>query len=152
MKKVNVLMSTYNGEAYIREQLDSLYHQTYQNIDVYIRDDGSTDGTYSIVEEYSQKSNDKIRFIVIPSNDKNLGYPDCFWELLRVVPKADYYSFCDQDDWWYPRKIEEAVLTLNTIDESIPALTFCKFDYYDSNMKFIRNGDFYANQPTFAEG
>ena len=97
MKKVNILMPTYNGEKYLRCQLDSILAQTYKNIDIYIRDDGSTDNTIQIIDEYCAKEYEGIRFIKVDSNGKNLGYPDCFWELVRSADDADYYSFDDQN-------------------------------------------------------
>ena len=145
MKKVNVLVSTYNGEKYIHEQFDSLLQQTYGNIDVYVRDDGSKDNTVAVIDEYCEKSNSNIRFIKVETDNKNLGYPDCFWELVKIVPKADYYAFCDQDDWWYPEKIENAVSALEKIDASIPAMTYCQFDYYNQEMEYLRKGDTYTN-------
>lgn len=53
--KVNVLMATYNGEKYLRRQLDSLLAQTYDNIDIYVRDDGSKDHTVELLKEYETK-------------------------------------------------------------------------------------------------
>ena len=152
MKKVNILMPTYNGEKYLRCQLDSILAQTYKNIDIYIRDDGSTDNTIQIIDEYCAKEYEGIRFIKVDSNGKNLGYPDCFWELVRSADDADYYSFGDQDDWWDPRKIELAVKSLEKVPEGKPAMTYCAFDYYDQNMKFIRKGDNYDGQLSFEKG
>lgn len=146
MKKVNILMPTYNGEKYIKYQLDSVINQTYKNIDVYIRDDGSTDSTREIIREYCEKEVKGIRFFYIESNGINLGYPDCFWELVKQSGSADYYSFCDQDDYWEPTKIESAILQLEKLDSSKPALCFCRFDYYDSNMDYIRDGEDYSNR------
>lgn len=144
MKKVNILMPTYNGEKYIRYQLDSIINQTYKNIDIYIRDDGSTDNTRNIIKEYCEKDIEGISFIYIESDGKNLGYPDCFWELVKQSKPADYYSFCDQDDYWEPNKIESSIAELEKLDSTKPAMCFCRFDYYDSNMEYIRDGEDYS--------
>lgn len=106
MDKVNILLSTYNGEKFLAEQIESLLEQTYPNINIYIRDDGSSDITRDIIERY--KSDNRHTIIVIEDN-QNLGYPDCFWKLLEVCGDAEYYAFCDQDDVWKPNKIEKAV-------------------------------------------
>ena len=94
--KVNILLSTYNGEKYLPEQLDSLLKQTYQNIAIYVRDDGSRDNTLSILEEYQNQCNKKEDGpqIVILKEDKpvNLGYMESFWTLLGMCEKADYYD------------------------------------------------------------
>lgn len=73
MDKVQVLMSTYNGEKYIEEQLQSILQQSYHNIEILIRDDGSNDNTVNIIRKYADMYSDKIRFIkgsnagIIPS-------------------------------------------------------------------------------------
>lgn len=152
MKKVNILMPTYNGEKYLRQQLDSIVNQTYKQIDCYIRDDGSTDGTVSIIDEYCNRDFFEIKFYKVESRGINLGYPDCFWELLKSVPKADYYAFCDQDDLWNENKIQNAVKKLNEVSDNVPAMTFCSFDYYDSNMNYIRSGSNYKNGFNFKRG
>ena len=148
-KKVNVLLPVYNGEKYLREQLDCLLNQTYNNLDIYVRDDGSSDATMCIIDEYAQKDPENFRFHIIPNNGVNLGYPDCFWELMKVAEPADYYSFCDQDDYWYSDKIESAIKLIESAEdklgENIPIMSFCNFDYCDENMNFVRKNDTYSN-------
>lgn len=134
-KKVAVVMSTYNGAKYIKEQIDSILNQTYKNIEIVIRDDGSSDNTVKIIESY-QKKHTNIKLIT----GKNLGFIKSFFELLRLV-EADYYSYADQDDIWMPNKIELAVEGLSSLDESKPNLAFGNSDYYDENMNLIGEGD-----------
>lgn len=100
-------MSTYNGEQYLREQLESILSQTYKNIEVLIRDDGSTDSTLKILKEYSGLYNN-ISFY----QGKNFKPAKSFLDLLRKVSCADFYAFCDQDDVWQNHKIEVAVTKL----------------------------------------
>lgn len=149
MKKVNVLLPVYNGERFIREQLDCLLAQTYKDLDIYVRDDGSSDSTMDIIKEYANKEPDNFRFHIVESNGVNLGYPDCFWELLKISEPADYYSFCDQDDFWYPEKIESAISLIEKEEEkvgkNIPIMSFCNFDYCDEKMNFVRNNDTYTD-------
>ena len=104
--EVAVLMATYNGEGYLKEQLDSLLGQSYQNFVIYIHDDGSTDKTREICMEYCQKYPNKIVMLDYPSTG---GAKTNFFSFLEYVT-ADYYFFCDQDDVWLPDKI---LLTLN---------------------------------------
>lgn len=134
-KKVAVVMSTYNGAKYIKEQIDSILNQTYKNIELVIRDDGSSDNTVKIIESY-QKKYANIKLIT----GKNLGFIKSFFELLRLV-EADYYSYADQDDVWMPNKIELAVEELNKLDDSKPNLSFGNSDYYDENMNLINEGE-----------
>ncbi len=103
MDKAVVLMATYNGEKYVREQIDSILNQTYKNLELYIRDDGSSDGTLKILDSYADDS--RVHII----KGSRLGYPDCFWSLFKDDIEADYYFFADQDDYWLPQKVEKAV-------------------------------------------
>ena len=133
-KKVAVIMSTYNGEKFIKEQLDSILTQTYKNIEIVVRDDGSKDNTVAIVKEYMQKHSN-----IVLHEGQNLGFIKSFFELLTLA-EADYYSYADQDDVWLENKIELAVNSLNALDDTKPNLAFGNSDYYDENMRFIGNG------------
>ena len=131
-KKVAILMSTYNGEKYIKEQIESLIHQTYNNFYIYIRDDGSKDNTISRIKEI-QRNHDNIVLI----EAENVGFIKSFFELLNLCSDADYYAYCDQDDVWMEDKIERAVSFLNRTDSNKPALHFSNSDYYDENMNYL---------------
>ena len=135
-KKVAILMSTYNGEKYIKEQIESLLSQTYRNIEIYIRDDGSKDNTIKIIENYKEKNNN-----IILKEGKNIGFINSFFELLKACNDADYYAYCDQDDIWMEDKIERAVKFLEKTDENKPALYFSNSDYYDSDMNFLATAE-----------
>lgn len=135
-KKVAILLSTYNGEKYLREQIDSILAQTYDNFELIVRDDGSKDSTVEIIKEYVEKSDKEITLMV----GKNLGFIKSFFELLKHSD-ADYFSFADQDDVWLPNKIELAVKSLNKLDDTKPNMAFSNVDYYDTEMNFMGNGD-----------
>lgn len=115
---VNVLISTYNGEKYIRSQIRSIQRQTYPNIRIYVRDDGSSDGTIQILEEYASKN----EIILVGKDGKNLGYGRSFLTLLRESEEGDFWAFCDQDDVWHPRKIEWSLEWLMKQRTDIPAM------------------------------
>lgn len=134
-KKVAVLLSTYNGEKYVGAQIHSILTQSYKNLVLVVRDDGSSDKTVKIVKEYMENySNIKL------VEGKNLGFIKSFFELLKLE-KADYYAFADQDDVWLPDKIALAVESLNKLDDSKPNMAFSNSDYYDVNMKLIKEGE-----------
>lgn len=134
LKKVQVLISTYNGEKFLAEQLDSILNQTYSNIIIYIRDDGSTDATAAIVQKYISKYEDKIRYI----QGENIGVVKSFISLLLTSSTdADIYCFCDQDDVWFPDKVERAVLKLQEFQET-PAMIFTTTQLTDSNLKCLK--------------
>ncbi|MBQ6559507.1 MAG: glycosyltransferase family 2 protein [Erysipelotrichaceae bacterium] len=130
--KLTVLMSTYNGEKYLAQQLDSLLNQTLKPDRILIRDDGSNDGTIDILEAYSEK-NKCISYY----RGNNLGAGRSFWELIKTCEEADYYALCDQDDVWMPEKLEKAIAALKQEDED-QALLYCsKFTLTDENLNPI---------------
>jgi glycosyltransferase involved in cell wall biosynthesis len=106
---VSVVMGTYNGGKYLREQLESIYGQTYKKIEVIVSDDCSTDNTVEILKEFSRDHGLKCYI-----NEKNLGLVKNFEKVLSLA-KGDYIALADQDDIWYPGKIE---LLLNNIGPS----------------------------------
>lgn len=97
-------MATYNGAAYLREQIDSILANTYQNIIITVCDDGSTDDTMKIVNEYKTKYPDKFK---IKQNSRNKGIVRNFLEAAYESP-YDYIMFSDQDDVWMKEKIEKS--------------------------------------------
>lgn len=134
--KVNIILATYNGEKYIAKQLNSLLEQTYKNFDIYIRDDGSTDNTVAIIQEYINKNPEKIFFL--ENKGKNLRCPESFYEIIRKCGLAEYYALCDQDDIWYPQKIQWAVERLGKEDNRVPLLYYSACDYSTQEGKIIR--------------
>lgn len=132
--KLIVLMSTYNGEKYIRDQLDSLLRQTLRPDLIYIRDDGSKDDTVAILEEYASEH----PFIKYYSG-KNKGPAKSFWELICNCEDADYYALCDQDDVWFEDKLEVAVNALEKEDNNIPLLYCSRYTLTDGNLSPINS-------------
>lgn len=100
--KIAVLMAIYNGENYIEEQLQSIIAQTETNWELFIHDDGSTDGSLQIVNRYKTRDPNRIHIMEGPSCG---GAKDNFFFLMRQID-APYMMFCDQDDVWLPEKIE----------------------------------------------
>lgn len=139
MKKVNILMSAYNGEKYIGEQIESLLKQTYGDIEIHIRDDGSTDNTKSIIKKYM--SDPRIKLY----EGQNIGYKKSFYWLLSNCKDAEYFAYCDQDDIWDVNKIERSVKILEKYDE-IPALYLCDFFWSDEKAKPLRRNKGYRKK------
>lgn len=115
--KISILMATYNGEHYIKSQINSLRQQTYSNWILYIQDDGSCDNTIKIIKEY-MKYDDRI---ILLENNKKQGVGMNFLSMLKYV-NTDYAIFCDQDDIWLERKIEFMVNFANKNEMSISPL------------------------------
>lgn len=125
MNSVCVLISTYNGQKYLQEQLDSLYAQRGVRLTILARDDGSSDRTPDILRE-NANANDCVKWY----RGANLGPAKSFLNLMTGAPDADYYAFCDQDDVWDDDKLICAVRMLDRIDQSKPAL-------YHSNLRLV---------------
>ena len=99
--KICVIMSTYNGEKYLAEQLDSILHQEGVDVTLFVRDDGSSDGTPDLLRETASADD---RFVFGTEQGKHLGAAGNFISLVRQAD-TDYCLFCDQDDIWEPEKI-----------------------------------------------
>ena len=118
MSRVLVLLSTYNGEKYLHEQLDSLYSQNGVEVTILARDDGSSDNTLSILQDYSatKGSLDIIKGM-------NVGAASSFYMLIKEAnlnyKDYDYYAFCDQDDVWLNDKLNVAVRSLDSSDSEL---------------------------------
>lgn len=133
MKKIQILLSTYNGERYLEEQLDSLINQNYMNLSILIRDDGSTDGTINILRKYG----DNYKNITYYQGE-NLGVIESFFDLVKKSDiTADYYGFSDQDDVWNEDKISKAIEILDFMDDEQPLLYCGKTTLVDSDLNPI---------------
>ena len=97
---ISIAMATYNGEKYLREQLDSILLQTYSNLEIIIVDDASLDSTLLILNEY-QQSHANIK--IFP-NEINLGVVKSFEKAIGLC-SGEYVALADQDDVWFPNKI-----------------------------------------------
>ncbi len=102
MTKIAVLLSTYNGQKYLKQQLDSIFAQTYQDFTLFVRDDGSVDETLEILNQYNLKHDN---LTLIEDEIKHRGASASFMWLMNKVD-SEYFMFCDQDDVWLPNKIE----------------------------------------------
>lgn len=132
MKTVNILLSAYNGEKFIAEQIESLLAQDYPAVTIHIRDDGSSDRTAEIVRQYTDRPNVKLY------EGENVGYRKSFAWLLANCRDADYYAYCDQDDYWMPDKISRAVRALERFDENTPAIYIGDFYWGDAQCRPLR--------------
>jgi glycosyltransferase involved in cell wall biosynthesis len=101
--RISVAMGTYNGEHFIREQLESLAQQTLLPYELVVRDDASTDRTLRRVEEFARDAPFPVR---IYKNNTRLGYPDNFIKAAGLT-RGEWIAFCDQDDVWLPKKLEQ---------------------------------------------
>jgi len=134
---VEILLATYNGEKYLTRQIESIITQTSKKWKLFIRDDGSTDGTIKIIEDYVQKYPNKINHII--SDKKNIGSTLNFSRLLENAGD-NYIMFCDQDDIWLSNKIQismEKMIELESSQENLPCLVFSDLVVVDDDENVI---------------
>ncbi|WP_394523324.1 glycosyltransferase family 2 protein [Lacrimispora sp. JR3] len=111
---ITVLLAAYNGEAYIRQQLDSILDQTYKELTIVISDDHSSDRTPEILKEYEQTYPDRITCML---NETASGSPqNNFFRLLRQA-RGEYVMLCDQDDLWLPDKAEVTLKEMKRLEK-----------------------------------
>lgn len=133
MIRVLIMLSTYNGEKFLREQLDSLYDQKNVDIHILVRDDGSKDNTVEILKAYQHKYG-KMTIHA----DENVGAAMSFHKLMAYAyeefPNSDYYAFSDQDDVWFDHKISVAV---NQLMNKKGDIYYCNAFITDANLNKI---------------
>jgi len=129
--KIDILMATYNGEKYLKEQLDSILEQSYKEFRLLISDDCSTDSTRDILQEYVQKDN---RIVVFLQN-KNLGVLKNFEYLMKKV-ESDCFMFADQDDVWQKDKIKNSVDKMKETDSD---LVYTNLEVVNENLDILNS-------------
>ncbi|MDD5210823.1 MAG: glycosyltransferase family 2 protein [Sulfuricurvum sp.] len=138
-KKILVLLSTYNGEKYLQEQLDSLFAQSYKEFEIIARDDGSCDNSLAILKAHN---------ITLLETKQNLGAKKSFEALLKFGlenRESDYFMFCDQDDVWESDKIEKSYLKIQEIEHNrldMPVLVHSDLKVVDTKLATV-HGSFW---------
>lgn len=136
--KVGVLLATYNGEKYLKEQLDSIINQSYKNWVIYISDDHSTDNTINIITEYKEKYGDKI--VILENENKFCSAKMNFANLFEKADDLDYYIFCDQDDVWDKEKITKLLYKMKEEEKAnnnLPILVYSDLKIVDEKLNTI---------------
>jgi glycosyltransferase involved in cell wall biosynthesis len=133
---VAVLLATYQGEAFLEEQIESLLNQTFSEFTIHVSDDLSDDRTVSILEAYAHRLPQKF---VLHKKNNRLGVKDHFFFLLKEV-SASYLFFCDQDDVWHPSKMERLMSKMHEMESrfgSIPLLVHCNLRVVSESLEVI---------------
>lgn len=138
MKSFLVLMSTYNGEKFISEQLESIKEQKNVIVDLIIRDDGSSDNTVYLINKFIYDNNyPKITLV----SSVNCGLVKSFFELVNIAyvseKKYDYYAFSDQDDYWLDNKLDAASSLLELLGQNKPVLYFSQTQRVDEKLNYL---------------
>lgn len=134
LESVAILLSAYNGELFIAEQIESIIKQSYTNWRLYIRDDGSTDDTLRIIEKYCKLDS---RITLIIDSNEHRGPKNSFLWLLEQI-NSDYYMFCDQDDVWNENKILYSYNATKEIPKERPALIVTDLVLVDQNIRTLK--------------
>lgn len=139
VKKVLILLATYNGGKFLGAQIESLLNQ--KNVDVYIlaRDDGSSDNTIDILKSYKGP---KLDYYI---GQENLGAPYSFLDLIANSDEYDFYAYCDQDDVWMQDKLCEATKQIE--GKMGPVLYVSNYDVVDEKLTFLRKSNFNFKDP-----
>ena len=142
--KVTVLLSTYNGEKYVKDLIDSVLNQKLVDITLCIRDDGSKDSTVNIIRDFHDH---RIKLV----RGKNIGPQRSFIKLMKEAEKSDYYAYCDQDDIWYEDKLYRAVRKMEEGKTDKPKLYISTYEVVDSGLKHIKKYDMNFERPLTME-
>lgn len=138
---VAVLIATYNGEQFLKEQLESILSQTYKNFKIYISDDSSSDSTAEILKYYKTKYPQKVFYSV---NEKNIGFVKNFEKLIFEC-KEEYIALADQDDIWYAQKLEKQIEQIKKLEAayvSMPMLINSDLEMIDKKGKITNSSYF----------
>jgi hypothetical protein len=146
---VAILLSTFNGERYLAEQLQSYIAQTHGNWRLYWRDDGSTDNSPALMAAFANGLGEG-RCVRLPE-DGQLRATASFLALLRLALRGNssLFAFSDQDDVWLEDKLAHAVATLGQVPENRPALYFCARTLVDSALRPIGQAPVLRRPPGF---
>lgn len=126
---IAVVMSTYNGREFVSDQIESVLAQDVSSLALYVRDDGSTDGTLQILEGYERRG--QLTLL----RGKNVGVVASFIEAISLVPpEVPYIALCDQDDVWHPDKLSRALEALSSHDGDRPLYYCAEYTFCDAEM------------------
>jgi glycosyltransferase involved in cell wall biosynthesis len=141
-------MCTYNGESFLREQLDSLESQDYKNWTLYVNDDGSKDCTIEILKYYKKKWG--VKKIIIRRGPQK-GFCQNFLQIINDKKiTADLYVLSDQDDVWMPNKLSHTLKKISKLDASKPYLYCARTTYVSSDAKkILGQSDLFLKPPSF---
>lgn len=147
--KASVVMATYNGEKYIKEQIESIYYQTRQADEVLICDDGSEDNTVDIIEQFIQEHDVGNNWSIM-INTQNKGCTRNFLDGVKIA-NGDIIFYCDQDDIWEKSKIEKMLCGFQTYKDMLAC--YCLRNYInESNEKLTIHFEFMTNVNVRSKG
>ncbi len=132
---VDILLTSFNGEAYIETQILSIIGQSFKQWKLLIHDDGSNDLTIDIIKKYTKIDG---RIIFIDDQIKNLG---CALNFIHLLDYSDspFIMFCDQDDFWFENKVEILYNLINKKDNNIANVYYSNAYLWSLNLGILNN-------------
>ena len=138
-KRIAILLAAYNGELYLKEQMDSLFAQQNQDWDLIVSDDCSVDSTYDILRWYKDKYKERV---ILLNNDMPSGSSkNNFFRLLENAEGYDYIMFCDQDDVWNQDKVGDTLQSMRQLENEepqVPCLVHTDMKVVDSSLNLLQ--------------
>lgn len=138
-KRIAILLAAYNGELYLKEQMDSLFAQQNQDWDLIVSDDCSVDSTYDILRWYKDKYKERV---ILLNNDMPSGNSkNNFFRLLENAEGYDYIMFCDQDDVWNQDKVGDTLQSMRQLENEepqVPCLVHTDMKVVDSSLNLLQ--------------
>jgi len=138
-RMVDILLATYNSEQFLREQIDSILKQTNKEWRLLVRDDGSSDSTLEIIEEFAQLDPQRIHLISSSSSER--AGPSSNFSALLQASTASYVMFCDHDDVWNPDKIDLSLSRMKeteaSCEECVPVLVYTDLCVVDEQLSVV---------------
>lgn len=144
---VGILLCTYNGETYLKGQIESFIAQSHEHWQLFVSDDGSTDGTGKILQDYQALLGEDMFIFKGPKK----GFAQNFMSLIRNKSiNCDYYAFSDQDDIWLPDKLERSLAALSNNDQNVPCLYCSRTQLIDSEGNVTGISPSFMQPPSFS--
>lgn len=136
-RHITILLATYNGSRYLPDQLSSLAGQTMRPDRIVVRDDGSSDNSLVLVQDWARRNQIDCQTII----GQNLGPAKSFLTMTALAEDSDIFFFCDQDDVWLEDKIERAARWLNQSEPSKPLLYASRLEVVDQALHSLRKSE-----------
>jgi glycosyltransferase involved in cell wall biosynthesis len=145
---VTILLCTFNGGRFLEEQLASIASQSYPLWHIIASDDGSTDATLALLRSFVARHGDQRRVEIRKGPDRG---PTANFLSLVTDPSIDgtYFAYCDQDDVWYPDKLERAIVWLASVPAEVPALYCARTTLIDAAGRYIGRSPLFRKAPDF---
>lgn len=136
--EVEVLLATYNGDRFVREQIDSILEQDYRSLRIVVSDDGSQDATGKILTEYGHLLPDRFHIL---DNQSSTGSAKLNFLRLMKAATGTYLCFADQDDVWLPNKVSRCMEAMQELEarhgKALPLLVFTDLRVVDRQLATI---------------